>query len=382
MTHVSAPRDADLPHNRPIRKRTFLAGLAALPLLSACGAAGSADDSAGAQTGSAVSVTDMTGRTVSFDQPIERVITIPMPVASLFVAVDGGVERLVGMNPASKTALTDGVLGEFFPEAESITDEVSGTDFVPNVESILAQDPDVVIQWGGRGNDLIAPLEEAGIPVVALVNHGNQEGLEEWISILGTLLGTESRAAELITRFDENREQLSTVAADADEHRMMYVEKSQGKYTTANGGSYNSWAMELVGISNVAADLDNAESVSIEQILAWDPETVVLGNFDETTPQEIYEDPLWADVSAVKNRQVYKIPLGGYRWDPPSQESALMWRWLGQIAHPELDWGDLRAEIADWYEFLYDSQVTDAQIDSTLHMELNADSANYDAFAG
>ena len=45
-------------------------------------------------------------------------------------------------------------------------------------------------------------------------------------------------------------------------------------------------------------------------------------------------DPVWQNVSAVRERRVYKVPLGGYRWDPPGQESPLMWHWLTDIAFP------------------------------------------------
>lgn len=346
-----------------------------LAMLAGCGF--SEDAPAG---DAAVTVTDMRGKTHTFDEPIERVVTLPKPMASLFIAVDGGTDRLVGMNPEAKTAVESGVLGEFFPDAADISDDVSGANWVPNVESILELDPDVVVQWGERGDELIEPLEQAGIPVIAMVNRGDQEYLEEALGIFGDLTGKQDKADEIIERFGKAQKEVSSTVKGAEKHRMLYLGKNDGKYSTANSDSYFTYSMGIAGITNVAADLDNAESVGVEQILTWDPDTVVLGNWDETTPEDIYDDPVLREMSAVKNKRVYQLPLGGYRWDTGSQESALSWPWLGQIAHPDLEWGDLRAEISDWYEFLYGTQITEDQLDDVLQLELNSESVGNDTF--
>lgn len=53
------------------------------------------------------------------------------------------------------------------------------------------------------------------------------------------------------------------------------------------------------------------------EYLAWNPDIVLLGNFDETMPQHIYQNKVWQSVSAVKSRRVYKIPLGGIALSSP-----------------------------------------------------------------
>lgn len=97
------------------------------------------------------------------------------------------------------------------------------------------------------------------------------------------------------------------------------------------------------------------------------------------TPEDLYTDPRFAELKAVQNRQVYKVPLGGYRWDPPSQESSLMWTWLAAVVRGESAPG-LREMIADDYEFLYNKRPDDAQLDQILQTEANKDSANYADF--
>ena len=56
-------------------------------------------------TAEPIVITDQRDRTITLDGEVERVVTIPIPAASVFIAVDGGTDRLVGMHQLSKTAI-------------------------------------------------------------------------------------------------------------------------------------------------------------------------------------------------------------------------------------------------------------------------------------
>ena len=51
------------------------------------------------------------------------------------------------MHNASWVAMRDGVMGTMYPEALNIPHDIATNDFTPNVESIRALNPDVVVQW-------------------------------------------------------------------------------------------------------------------------------------------------------------------------------------------------------------------------------------------
>jgi iron complex transport system substrate-binding protein len=97
-------------------------------------------------------------------------------------------------------------------------------------------------------------------------------------------------------------------------------------------------------------------------------------------PADLYGNPVWQSVSAVRSRRVYKVPLGGYRWDPPGQESPLMWRWLSDISFPSGNRSALRDETSDYFDFLYRHRPSTAEMDKILWTEANAASANYRQF--
>ncbi len=357
--------------------------LTLLTLLAACGGQPAADETAAPITAqaTAITVTDQRGTTLTLDQPAERIVTIPIPAAALMMAVDGSAERLVGIHPSSAQAIEGGILGEIFPEARTIPRDVVSEGFAPNVESILALDPDVVVQWGNRGSDLIEPLENVGLNVVGL-HYGTQEDLETWIALFGNMIGKPERTTRIIDWQHNSLAEIQMQAEMIADERptILYFNRLREEMRVAGSDTYNDFYIQLVGGVNPAAEVTDFVTVNAEQVLAWNPDIILIGNFDEATPDDVYQNPLWQDMRAVVNQRVYKVPLGGYRWDPPNQESPLLWRWLAVLAFPEVYTFDLRADIRENYQLLYDYTPTDAQIDQILHIDLNREAAAYERF--
>ncbi|WP_321990960.1 ABC transporter substrate-binding protein [Marispirochaeta aestuarii] len=333
--------------------------------------------------GPVLTITDQTGRRVAVPSSVERVVTIPIPAASMMIAIDGGTDRLVGMHPKSKSALEEGILREFFPEALDIRSDVVGNGFMPNVETLLQVDPQLVFQWGHLGADVTDPLENAGINT-ALLLYGNQEYLEGWIQAFGTVLGREEKAQRILdwhqATLEEIRGAMEAVPQD-EKPRVLYFLRYLSSKSVAAQGTYNDFYLNLAGAVNPAGDMKSFPEISEEQIIAWDPEIILLNGFEsDLSPADVYGNEKLADVSAVKNHKVYKVPLGGYRWDPPNQESPLMWKWLAMVFHPEMFSYDLRAEIVANYEWIYGKIPTEDQIDGILRIDMNADAAGYSVF--
>ncbi|MGW8541300.1 ABC transporter substrate-binding protein [Streptomyces albidoflavus] len=243
----------------------------------------------------------------------------------------------------------------------------------------------MVVQWGDQGEEVIAPLENAGFKVIGLT-YGTQEQMEAWINIFGTLLGKEKRASGLVDWMHEEDAAVRKLVASQDRAGdpvpVLYLRTAADGWTTANKTQYMNHWTELAGGVNVARDeATGTPQVSVEQMLAWDPEVVLLSGFDPATPAAFYADKRLAGLRAVRERRVYKIPLGGYRWDPPCCESPLMWRWTAQILHPALARRiGLRTRLAETFRKLYGHRLTEAEADAVLHLDLNARSSGYDGF--
>ena len=334
-----------------------------------------------------VSFVDSYGNVVTLVSPARRVVSLPIPLSTLLVAVNGSPDALVGMHPSTKAAVKEGMMGKMFPAMLGINSSICGTSgWVPNVEEIAALAPDLVFQWGSEGADTIEPLKNAGL-TVALVRFGSQESLEEFVSIMGAALGKDDRAQEILDGMRKVRADIANRVADVREEkrpRVLSLFRAKASLKASGTGTYHGESIDLAGGKNVAGHLNGYPDINVEQILEWNPEIILLNNFEaDVFPKLIYDNPLLADVAAVKDHRVFRAPLGGYRWDPPSQESPLMWMWLAKLFLPRLFEDDLRAMMAERFKFLYNYNLSDDEIDSILWMEQNgAPSPQYRALFG
>jgi iron complex transport system substrate-binding protein len=109
----------------------------------------------------------------------------------------------------------------------------------------------------------------------------------------------------------------------------------------------------------------------MEQILKWDPEIIYLSNFDTFTPEDLYNNKIagqdWRGVSAVKNKKVYKTPLGIYRWDAPNAETPLFLKWIGQKQQPGVfsDY-NLENDLKKFYKDFFKYDLTEADMNQIL----------------
>ncbi|TFD54730.1 ABC transporter substrate-binding protein [Cryobacterium frigoriphilum] len=386
---MSSPERPPPPGSATLSRRTVLTGFfllgGTIVLASCTDSSATSSIPSGQARPTPIEVTDNRGTALTFSQAVTRVVTIPMPSASLIVAVDRSAQHLVGMHTASWAAMKDGILGQFFPELLTVPHEIATSDFTPNVESILELEPDVVVQWSD--SPLIEPLENAGLTVIGLTNNGTQDDVDSWTRIFATMLGKPERATDMKARSDAALAQarVDAAARTATGPSILYFNRFAEGLKVAGANTYNDFYIKLVGGTNPATGDTPAPGtgmvgVDVEQVLAWNPEVILLGNFDAAMPDDIYSNPVWSGVRAVANRRVYRVPLGGYRWDPPGQESPLMWTWLADIAFPSLGTSALRAQIAADYPFLYGHTPTEAQVDTMLWLDVNDRSSNYQQF--
>jgi iron complex transport system substrate-binding protein len=316
-----------------------------------------------------ITIVDQLGKTIELDGVPERVVTTIMPFPYIFYAVVGNNDNLVGCNPSSIVAYNDSALKYMYPELADASTDFVDTSFVVNVEELIKLQPDVVFQWNYM-DDEIKKMEDAGIKVIAL-QYGSIEDLETWIQIIATMMGKEERGQELIQYFHESVDEVDAALADLSEedYSNVLILSDDMKVT---GTGFSSYWLEHSGAVNPAGDLSGeALNINMEQVYEWNPSIIYIGNFTDLQPSDLLENKLegedWSVVDAVQNGQVYKIPIGGYRWDPPGVETPLMIKWLAKIQHPEaFEDMDMYEEVREFYETVYDFELTDEMLDEIL----------------
>ena len=328
----------------------------------------------------AATITDQNGHEVAIPEQVRQLVAIPIPLASMVMAVDGGVARLSGINAAARSDIDDGLLGKMFPGAARLPAQVAGENFVPNAEALAAARPDLVIQWGDRGDAIVAPIRNLGMPVLTL-RYGDSLLAADWLRLTGTALGKRERGEALANWFERRVAEIEHRAAAIPEPqrpRVLYLMRARSALQVAGKGTSMDGDIRRAGGINPAAALPNFAQVSIEQILAWNPDVILLNNFEPgLMPADLFRDSRFDGVGAISSRRVYLYPRGGFRWDPPSQETPLAVDWIFSILHPDKAEPGLRRRVAEAYRELYGHQTGAADLDRVLRLTENGASARY-----
>lgn len=248
-----------------------------------------------------------------------------------------------------------------------VTGRVYGTGGTVNYEEIISAVPDLIIDMGEEKEDIRGDMDEVqlrtGVPVVFV--ESGLDGLADAYETLGKLVGEEERGAQCAAYIRNTLTQTQEYAAQIPEGERRRVLYAQGEYGTEvmGVGSLHAEVIDWAGGINVA-ELDSAvaseggNEVSMEQILLWDPEVVILA--PDSNYDEIFRDPAWAGVTAVKNGAVYEAPYGPYNWmdRPPSVQRVLAIQWLGSLLYPEVFDYDMIAEAQNFYSLFFHYDLT------------------------
>ena len=249
-------------------------------------------------SGSAITVTDMTGREITLDEPATRVVALSAADCEFLYAVGAG-DTLVGR----------GEYCDYPAEVLDVPSVQSGYD--TNIEQIIALEPQVLLMSTmAQTEEQVAALEEAGIKVV-VSDAQDIEGVYTALEMIGTLMGKEKEAEEVINtmkiRFKELSDSTST------QGKTVYFEVSPLEYGlwTAGKGTFMNEIAEMLGMKNVFDDVEGWAEISEEQVLERNPDYIVTITmyFGEgpTPEEEIMARPGWENVTAVQNGTILNL---------------------------------------------------------------------------
>jgi iron complex transport system substrate-binding protein len=190
-------------------------------------------------------------------------------------------------------------------------------------------------------------------------------------AVVARLLGVEARGEELARYAEETLGEVRRRSETVPREKRLKVYMARGPRGLETGisGSINVEALDFVAVHNVAGESLGAGgivNVSLEQVLAWQPDAIV--TIDSNFYADVWKDPLWQGVKAVRDGRVYLSPGLPFTWidSPPSANRLIGVRWLGKVLYPELFPEDLREETRRFYALFYHREPTDAQLDELL----------------
>lgn len=294
-----------------------------------------------------VTVTDQAGRSVTIESEPQRIVSGYYISTSLLIAL-GQTDKLVGIEAKADTRP---IYSLSAPQLLELPNVGSAKEF--DLEGCAALEPDLVI-LPLKLKDAAETLSGMGIPVI-LINPEDQELLTETISLVGIATGSSELADELLAFSDDEAAQLETLMADV-ERPTVYLAGNSDLLSTAGDAMYQSDMIRLAGGQNVAAEITDTywAEVSYEQILAWDPEYIILASDASYTCEDVLNDEALASCTAVANGNVYQIPGDAEAWDSPVPSGILGSVWLASILHPEvMSTEDANAVMGNYYDTFY-----------------------------
>ncbi len=288
-------------------------------------------------------VTDSAGRRVVVPAQVERIYAAGPPASVVVFAASP--EKLLGWTRAIRPAEA-----AFLPPSYAALPELgrlTGRGNTANVETILALRPDVIIDVGS-----IAPTyasladrvqQQTGIPY--LLFDGRFTAIASTFRAIGRATGDLERAqrlAEYAERtLDDVRRRVASVPAKDSRASTMDADRPACRPGSQDRSTSRS---SILGARNVAAaSRGGLVNVSLEQVLAWDPEVIF------TTDLHFYRD-VWTDersagVAAVKTRRVHlapHLPFGCFDF-PPGANQLIGLYWAGRALYPGVSGRSARA---------------------------------------
>ncbi len=323
-------------------------------------------------------IIDHAGNEVTLPEEIDRIVvtdTLPLPsVLSLYL---DSAEKLVGISPVSMSAAKAGLLSELYPEIlDADTSFFENSEL--NIESLLALEPDLVF-YNAQNTELGESLTSAGLTAVAVSvtnwDYNAADTFDAWMDLLADIFPEEKEKAEAAKSYCEKVEetvQEKTGDLTDDEKKSVFFLFNYSDTTLVTSGK-NFWgqywcdAINAVNVGEeIEAERSNA-SVNMEQVYSWDPEIIFISNFTKAMPEDLYNNTIgdydWSNVQAVKNEQVYKMPLGAYRTFTPGADTPMTLMWLAKTVYPDLfEDVDMTEEVETYYKEVYDIELTDDQV--------------------
>ena len=356
-----------------------------LTLLAGCGPKNEADGSQSGAGSAAQSmdaegvhmVVDNAGKEIEVPNQIDGIVIMStMPLCSVYCMVGGDADKIVGLTPESKNAAVKSFLNRV-ADLEDVDTAFAQGETV-NVEEVMNLEPDVVFYNMGNEPDVVAAekLTSLGVPCVGFSTaiQSTIETVNTWAGLIGQVLGTEMEADEIIAYGKDVEKMVMDRVAQIPENERrsaLILANYNESAIVAAGSTFGRYWLSTIGADNVAIDIEKKISpVSLEQIYEWDPDVIFLNSFSAFTPEQIAQGTAvpgqdWSGLTAVKNGEVIKLPLGMYYWFPPCSDSPLALQFMAKNLYPDLfEDLDMDQEIKDYFQNFYGVTLTDEDMET------------------
>ena len=257
------------------------------------------------------------------------------------VAINGTPQRIISLAPSNTEilfalGLGDKVVGvtdscNYPPEALE-KEKVAGY-YGPDIEKIIALEPDLVLATDFHRFELIPALEEQGFTVFAVAPQTLDDVLES-IQTVGKITGKEEEALEFVNEMENKIEEIEELTQEITERpRVFYITWHDPLWTVGR----DTWIDDLIwiagGNNTFSQYFESGAMVEIEWVLFLNPEVIITSSWPDVYEWAMNE-PALNVTDARQNGRVYTCDDDLVQRPGPRLVEGL--EWFAHLIHPEI----------------------------------------------
>jgi iron complex transport system substrate-binding protein len=261
---------------------------------------------AAAKSGFPLRIKDDVGRWITIKKQPTRILSLTLGTDEMLLSLVPAT-HILGMDYLANDATYSNVAARVnaliaHHRLKLVGSEAHG---LPNVETLIAMRPDLVLIADYTNQNIVRQLQNAGIPVFEFATFNNIRQIEQHILVLGRLVGAQARAHQMVDRMNA---QLAALAKTAPKKKLSVLVDDYG-YVDGRGTTYNSVIVHAGGV-NAASSIATWAQLGIEGVAKLNPDVIIIP--DDSGAQDLQlkaflKEPGVNALRAVRDHHVYTV---------------------------------------------------------------------------
>jgi len=254
------------------------------------------------------------------------------------VAINGTPQRIVSLAPSNTEILFALGLGEKvvgvtdwcdYP-SEALEKEKVGSYDTPDVEKIVALNPDLVLVAYGTTMDVINNLVGLGLTVFGIKTTDLDDLLDD-IRTVGNITGEKVEALALTSEMESRIEAVTDETSELEERPSVFYIVWHDPLWTAGSETFIHELIEKGGGVNMCQNITGYTTISIEEVVARNPEVIIAS---EWSFEWAMNETSLNSTDARQNGRIYQGDDDLVQRPGPRLVEGL--EWFAYFIHPEI----------------------------------------------
>jgi len=213
---------------------------------------------------------------------------------------------------------------------EALDKEKVGSYDTPDIEKIVALNPDLILVAYGTTMDVINNLVGLGLTVFGIKTTDLDDLLND-IRTVGEITDKEVEAQALTSAMENRIEAVTDVTLELAERPRVFYIVWHDPLWTAGSGNFIHELIEKAGGVNICQNITGYTTISIEEVVALNPEVIIASEWSYEWAQN---ETLLEDTQARQNDRIYQGDDDLVQRPGPRLVEGL--EWFAYFIHPEI----------------------------------------------